>query len=96
MLIAEVSLNLDLPIEDILIHNFKEHENGIWEYEIMDPNSPEERLVEETVFHKYEDGYRTLLIKVLLLLEGKCTERKLNKDLREIRKGYQQGGNYES
>lgn len=86
MLVVEVSMNLDRPIEDILIHNIKEHENGIWEYEVMDPNSPEERLVEATVMHKREDGYRTLLAKVLLLLDYNHVKVGLSKDLRGFRK----------
>jgi len=52
----------------------------------MDPDSPDERLVEETVMHKREKGYRSLLIEVLLLLERKQTEGKVNKDLRGFRK----------
>jgi len=85
MLVVEVSMNLERPIEDILIHNIKEHKNGLYEYEVMDPNSPEERLVEETVMHKREKGYRPLLIEVLLLLEREQAEVKVNKDLRKFR-----------
>lgn len=85
MLVVEVSMNLERPIEDILIHNFKEHKNGMYEYEVMDPNSPEERLVEETVMHKREERYRSLLVKVLLLLESKQVKEGLNKDLRGFR-----------
>jgi len=85
MLVVEVSMNVDIPVEDILIHNFKEHKNGLYEYEVMDPNSPEERLVEETVMHKREKGYRSLLIEVLLLLERKQVKKELNEDLRRFR-----------
>jgi len=86
MLVVEVSMNVDIPVEDILIHNFKEHKNGLYEYEVMDPDSPHKRLVEETVMHKREKGYRSLLIEVLLLLEREQTEKKVEKDLRRFRK----------
>jgi len=86
MLVVEVSVNVERPIEDILIHNFKEHKNGLCEYEVMDPNSPEERLVEETIMHKREKGYRSLLIEVLLMLERKQTKEGLCKDLRDFRR----------
>lgn len=86
MLVVEVSINLENPIEDIFVHNVGECEDGLWEYEIMDPLSPDERLIEETIKHKREDGYRQLLIKVLQLLESQDVSNEMNKDLRDLRR----------
>ena len=86
MLVVEVSMNLENPIEDIFIHNIRQCEDGLWEYEIMDPNSPEEKLVEETVMHRRGAGYRQLLIKVLQLLESQDVSEEVNKGLRDLRR----------
>ena len=85
MLVAEISINLERPVEDIFIHNIGDLGDGFCEYEIMDPLSPKERLVEETIKHKRENGYRSLLIKVLQLLESRRVSCNLERDLRDFR-----------
>lgn len=67
MLITSVFVN-ERPIDDLFVHNIGHTENGIWEYEILD-HVTGEKLIEETILHKRDEGYRSLLIKVLTLLE---------------------------
>ncbi len=86
MLVVEVSMNLNSPIEDIFVRNIGECEDGLYEYEIMDPLAPDERLIEETIKHKREDGYRHLLIKVLQLLESQEVCKAVHKELRDLRR----------
>ena len=74
MLITSVFVN-DRPIDDLFIHNTGHHGNGFWEYEILD-HVTGEKLIEETILHKRDDGYRPLLIKVLTLLEKHKIESK--------------------
>jgi len=69
MLIIDVSINFH-KIDKILIHRLEPlHGNPdrLYEYEIMNPQKPDERLIEQTVKCKYGD-YKPLLIEVLKLL----------------------------
>lgn len=79
MLIVDVNIN-GYKIDRVLIHRLEPlHGNPdrLYEYEIMNPHKPDERLIEKTVKCKYGD-YKPLLIEVLKLLvkhEDKLNER---------------------
>lgn len=70
MLVIDVSINRIAFIDHIFIHRLEslnEDPDYEYEYEIMDPEQPDKRLVPETVKCKYGD-YKELLFKVLEIL----------------------------
>ena len=69
MLITSVFVN-ERSIDDLFIHNTGciDVDKDIWEYEVLD-HVTGKKLIKEIIIHKRKDGYRSLLIQALTLLE---------------------------
>jgi len=69
MLIIKAYVNF-MDIDKILIHRTAEvSDDGDFIYELMDPKHPREVITKTRIKHKFSDGYRKLLIKVLQVLD---------------------------
>ena len=76
MLITSVFVN-ERSIDDLFIHNIGclDIDKDIYQYEILN-HVDGKKLIEEIITHKRKDGYRSLLIKALTLLEKHNIETK--------------------